>query len=761
MENLKNIEIAENIFWVGVYKKEIKLNSNVYLIIDDEDAILIDPGSPIIFNYIYNNLLELIPIEKISYVILHHQDPDISASIPRFEQRGLNAKIIIHQNSKLIIDHYGFASEFYIISEEQNKLVLKSGREIFFLPTPYLHSYGAIVTYDSKSKILFSSDLFSATPYRWKLFADRVFYKEAMKTLHERLMPSSKILRTVMDWFLTFDISMISPQHGSIIKRELVKRYIEYLRNAYCGVLLDPIKYELFQKQGIVGYCNEVLQKYFTLFNRNEIVEIFDNTEIEIKEANNTLYINKFKCDYTDLWDMFFKIFYNKKGYKWIDIEIIKNFVSSIQNKHSIPKPKVFEEAKQDRDRDTDSYKTELNKKSNELEKSEKIRQELDLQIEKLVEAEEQRIKCRITNLNNEVKFREIIKDIFTNYPNNKHIQDQNNKLFSVLLIDIDKLSDIKRKYGEKATAEIKDILKTITDILINKRDEKNAGHKIFKLYKDSEFLYYIPNPTEEQSREIAEEIRIAIRDDSSFRNKTTVSIGFIIWPDFDNFLENTEEILDISREGIKKAKKTGGDSIFDASKEQKTTTISILVADYDKLYCDFLKNRLQQLGTTFKLEQKSIDYLKEDNVKTEICEKLKLLLNKNFTQEQEFLQKVRHYIGDKQTQLYKEQILKHAQSNYKIFICSDGDKAVNIIETEKPHLVISELMLPKQNGLEVRENMRNLTSEKNTPFILISHLKDEATTQLAYELDIDYYLKRPFYISELLGIVEKIVYRV
>ena len=66
------VEIAKNIYWVGGRGQQGGLNCNPYLLVDEEEALLIDPGSVLDFEDVLENVLSIVPLEKIKYVILHH-----------------------------------------------------------------------------------------------------------------------------------------------------------------------------------------------------------------------------------------------------------------------------------------------------------------------------------------------------------------------------------------------------------------------------------------------------------------------------------------------------------------------------------------------------------------------------------------------------------------------------------------------------------------------------------------------------------------
>lgn len=147
MSSVTTAEIAQNIYWVGGSGQDGGIHCNPYLIVDGEEAVLIDPGSVLDFEYVFDNVCKIIPLERIKYVVLHHQDPDLCASVPLFEQRGAKFKIITHWRTQTIVKYYGIQSDYYIVNENEFRLILKSGRVLQFVQTPYLHFPGAIATY--------------------------------------------------------------------------------------------------------------------------------------------------------------------------------------------------------------------------------------------------------------------------------------------------------------------------------------------------------------------------------------------------------------------------------------------------------------------------------------------------------------------------------------------------------------------------------------------------------------------------------------
>jgi PleD family two-component response regulator len=96
----------------------------------------------------------------------------------------------------------------------------------------------------------------------------------------------------------------------------------------------------------------------------------------------------------------------------------------------------------------------------------------------------------------------------------------------------------------------------------------------------------------------------------------------------------------------------------------------------------------------------------------------------------------------------------------YQVLTAEDGEEAFAICEKELPSLVISEIMLPKLDVFQVRRKLLSQSHTKNIPFLIVSHLKNEDSLSQAASLGIEYYLKKPYMISELIGIIQNKVRR-
>lgn len=83
--------------------------------------------------------------------------------------------------------------------------------------------------------------------------------------------------------------------------------------------------------------------------------------------------------------------------------------------------------------------------------------------------------------------------------------------------------------------------------------------------------------------------------------------------------------------------------------------------------------------------------------------------------------------------------------SGYKIHVEVDGLNGLRAVEREKPDLVILDLMLPGQSGLDVCRKIKANADLKNIPVIMISAKSEELDVVLGLELGADDYVTKPF----------------
>ncbi|MDQ6982826.1 MAG: diguanylate cyclase [Mariprofundus sp.] len=234
------IKISERIWWVGHYIEGDPFQCHTYLIENGDQSVLFDPGSKLTFNYTLGKIEEVTPFSNIRYFVCHHQDPDITAAMGLIDQMVNRDDVLLvtHWRAAALLKHYDLKNiPFWQVEEHDWKLELDD-RTLRFIFTPYMHFPGAFCTFDEKSGIMFSSDIFGGFTEEWSLYAKDESHFEAIKPFHEHYMPSREIMQHGLSRMREYPIRMIAPQHGSIIPETLVDFMFDRLAGLDCGLYL-------------------------------------------------------------------------------------------------------------------------------------------------------------------------------------------------------------------------------------------------------------------------------------------------------------------------------------------------------------------------------------------------------------------------------------------------------------------------------------------------------------------------------------------
>jgi two-component system response regulator VicR len=92
---------------------------------------------------------------------------------------------------------------------------------------------------------------------------------------------------------------------------------------------------------------------------------------------------------------------------------------------------------------------------------------------------------------------------------------------------------------------------------------------------------------------------------------------------------------------------------------------------------------------------------------------------------------------------------LKLNKEGYEIIASEDGKDALLKIDSEKPDMIITDIMMPYVSGLEIVGKVRE-DKTRNVPIIVVSTMGQEATVEEAFKLGADDYLTKPFSLVEL-----------
>lgn len=96
-------------------------------------------------------------------------------------------------------------------------------------------------------------------------------------------------------------------------------------------------------------------------------------------------------------------------------------------------------------------------------------------------------------------------------------------------------------------------------------------------------------------------------------------------------------------------------------------------------------------------------------------------------------------------------------KDNFNIFEASNGEEGLEIFSKQKIDLVISDIMMPKMDGITMLEKLREAST---VPVILLTAKEQEEDKLLGYEYGADDYITKPFSPKVLIAKVKALLKR-
>lgn len=93
----------------------------------------------------------------------------------------------------------------------------------------------------------------------------------------------------------------------------------------------------------------------------------------------------------------------------------------------------------------------------------------------------------------------------------------------------------------------------------------------------------------------------------------------------------------------------------------------------------------------------------------------------------------------------------------YRVLSATDGAQALEMVESERPALVVLDLMLPEVDGWEV---CRRVRAKGHLPIIMLTARSDDVDKIVGLELGADDYVTKPFNPRELVARVKAVLRR-
>jgi two-component system alkaline phosphatase synthesis response regulator PhoP len=99
-------------------------------------------------------------------------------------------------------------------------------------------------------------------------------------------------------------------------------------------------------------------------------------------------------------------------------------------------------------------------------------------------------------------------------------------------------------------------------------------------------------------------------------------------------------------------------------------------------------------------------------------------------------------------------------QAGFRVVTAGDGEMALALARSERPNLIVLDLMLPGIDGYDVTRILRRDSLLAKTPIIMLTARVEETDKLVGLELGADDYLTKPFSPRELVARVRAVLRR-
>ncbi|MGA1862946.1 FprA family A-type flavoprotein [Deferribacter thermophilus] len=237
------VKIKDNIYWVGVFDPDLEIfdiviptehgtTYNSYLVIGEKKKALIEANKKNFTDEYIKTIEEVCPISEIDYIILNHNEPDHSGTLPAIVDRNPNIEVVYSKTAKSFVDNI-INKEYKGRAVTDGDSIDLGGKTLTFYHTPFLHWPDTMFTYLVEDHILFPCDFLGAHYCDFNLFNDKLENKEEAKAAFRFYY--SMIMRPYKEHILKafkkiegIQIDMVCPSHGPILRED-----IDYYLNFY------------------------------------------------------------------------------------------------------------------------------------------------------------------------------------------------------------------------------------------------------------------------------------------------------------------------------------------------------------------------------------------------------------------------------------------------------------------------------------------------------------------------------------------------
>lgn len=241
-------KIQDDLYWVGandrrlamfegVYSVPYGVSYNSYLLLD-EKTVLFDTVDKAVSGVFLENVEAVLDGRPLDYLIVHHMEPDHSATLSDVVRRYPDVKIVCNAATRdMMKQFFCFDVDGRWVEAKEGE-VFSTGRHNFcFVKAPMVHWPEVMVSYDTTDGILFSADAFGTFgALNGALFADEVnfdrdYLDEARRYYTNIVGKYGTQVTALLTKAAALDIKTVCPLHGFVWRKNIgyfIDKYLHW-----------------------------------------------------------------------------------------------------------------------------------------------------------------------------------------------------------------------------------------------------------------------------------------------------------------------------------------------------------------------------------------------------------------------------------------------------------------------------------------------------------------------------------------------------
>ncbi|MEE0943947.1 MAG: FprA family A-type flavoprotein [Clostridia bacterium] len=297
------VKLTENIYYVGVKDPDLKVfdiimdtefgtTYNSYLVKGEKTA-LIEAAHDKLFDEYIKNIEEVMPLNKIDYIICNHTEPDHTGALERILKVNPDVTVVGTIAALKNLKNITNATFKELLAKDGETLDL-GGLTLKFIIAPNLHWPDTMMTYCEEEKVLFSCDVLGAH-YCFDGVIDsdisnKADYEKAMQHYYNCIVsPFATFVQNGLKKIASLDIQLVCNSHGPVLK-DYIGEGIEKYNLWSSPKVNNPKKATIFYVSAY-GYTKKLADCAYNVLKCSGIdTQIFDLVESKGPDVDNAIH---------------------------------------------------------------------------------------------------------------------------------------------------------------------------------------------------------------------------------------------------------------------------------------------------------------------------------------------------------------------------------------------------------------------------------------------------------------------------------------